>query len=155
MRTDANVSSSLQDSSIVMDNQSNRLETDLALPSIKNKAILYESKNIDTSKVQTTQIELQGKLGSQDDACKICFEKFFDSVFFPCGHCSACFVCSLKLLRSSGTCPLCRSEVREIIRINAVNSIYSIVEVLESVDGSNIGYYIELLSYIDSLKETS
>lgn len=123
------------------------------MPAMKNKNVLLESKNFDTSKLQTSQIELQGKMGTSEDMCKICCEKFFDSVLFPCGHCSACFICSLKLLKSSGQCPLCRTFVHEIIRINTGNSIYSIVEVVEAVDSSNIGYYIELITYIDSLKE--
>ena len=113
------------------------------------KPTYADSKITCTSKMQTTQAELQ-KAG-QDDVCRICFEKPFDTVLFPCGHCGLCFVCCLKLLMLSGVCPLCRSKAGEIYRINIKTKIYNVVEIMEVVDQGNIGMYIELLDYINSL----
>ncbi len=149
LRTDANV--------IKVDSSPNqnqlRLDTDISLPNMKNKEKVIESKNTYTSKVQTTQVELQGKIAYQEETCRVCLEKPHDTVLFPCGHCNICFLCCLKLLRISDVCPLCRSQALEIYRINISSTIYNIVEITEVVDQGNIGMYIELLEYIDSLNK--
>ena len=139
-------------SASVIDRSSSHIETDLGLPSMKNKTYILESKATETFKVsQTTHAELQSKAAIHDDICKVCYEKPYDSVLFPCGHCQVCFICCLKLLKSSGLCPLCRTQVSEIDRISMGSGLYSLVEVLEVVDLGNISFYIELLNYIDSI----
>lgn len=50
--------------------------------------------------------------------CVVCFEKMSDTLFEPCGHKAVCFNCANDIVRLSGTCPLCSSEIRKIIKMN-------------------------------------
>ncbi|KAI4364280.1 hypothetical protein MLD38_020393 [Melastoma candidum] len=59
--------------------------------------------------------------------CGICFDAPRDCFFLPCGHCVACFDCGLRytskkppFVQASGTCPVCRRNIKEVRRIFTV-----------------------------------
>ncbi|KAI4378752.1 hypothetical protein MLD38_016188 [Melastoma candidum] len=52
--------------------------------------------------------------------CGICFDAPRDCFFLPCGHCVACFDCGLSIVEASGTCPVCRRNMKKVRRIFTV-----------------------------------
>ncbi|KAL8526659.1 hypothetical protein ACS0TY_015751 [Phlomoides rotata] len=64
--------------------------------------------------------EQGGKPVTDDDSqhlCAICFEAPKNSFFIPCGHCTACFGCATRILKTSGACPICRGNTKEVRQI--------------------------------------
>ncbi|KAG2404656.1 uncharacterized protein HKW66_Vig0115780 [Vigna angularis] len=45
--------------------------------------------------------------------CAICFDAPRDCFFLPCGHCVACFACGTRIAEASGTCPVCRRNMKK------------------------------------------
>ncbi|KAI4369182.1 hypothetical protein MLD38_017659 [Melastoma candidum] len=52
--------------------------------------------------------------------CGICFDAPRDCFFLPCGHCVACLECGLRIVEASGTCPVCRRNMKKVRRIFTV-----------------------------------
>ena len=53
---------------------------------------------------------------SNEGSCLICTESQVDTVFYPCGHMCACYVCSMNLKQKNHNCPVCRAPIKDIIR---------------------------------------
>lgn len=49
---------------------------------------------------------------SDEDLCKICYDKAIDVVLYPCGHFMLCRWCAQKV----SDCPVCRLVITDIIR---------------------------------------
>ncbi|KAK7373921.1 hypothetical protein VNO80_07343 [Phaseolus coccineus] len=49
--------------------------------------------------------------------CAICFDAPRDCFFLPCGHCVACFACGTRIAEASGTCPVCRRNMKKVRKI--------------------------------------
>ncbi|KAF5940963.1 hypothetical protein HYC85_022130 [Camellia sinensis] len=49
--------------------------------------------------------------------CAICFDAPRDCFFLPCGHCVACFACGTRIAELTGTCPICRRNIKKVRRI--------------------------------------
>ena len=49
-------------------------------------------------------------------SCKVCYDKFIDIVFLPCGHLACCEVCGQQLT----DCPLCRKYIIGTVRITRI-----------------------------------
>jgi Zinc finger, C3HC4 type (RING finger) len=120
---------------------SEKLDTEIKSIEFKNKSgCLSDSKSF----TKTGGKDLQSK-ALDDKICKLCIEKKIDSVFFPCGHPTACFICSIKVIVSTGVCPLCRSSIQEIYRIEDESGFPELSKVIECVDFINIIHYTKLL----------
>ncbi|XP_061448587.1 E3 ubiquitin-protein ligase NEURL3 [Rhineura floridana] len=52
------------------------------------------------------------------DDCAICFGYKANTMMLPCTHANFCSDCSLKILNTSGRCPLCRQEVKKILHVS-------------------------------------
>ncbi|WCJ28027.1 RING/U-box superfamily protein [Euphorbia peplus] len=52
--------------------------------------------------------------------CAICFDAPRDCFFLPCGHCVACFECGTRIVEASGTCPVCRRNMKKVRKIFTV-----------------------------------
>ncbi|KAI7999112.1 E3 ubiquitin-protein ligase APD2 [Camellia lanceoleosa] len=52
--------------------------------------------------------------------CAICFDAPRDCFFLPCGHCVACFACGTRIAELTGTCPICRRNIKKVRRIFTV-----------------------------------
>ncbi|QCE11921.1 protein neuralized [Vigna unguiculata] len=52
--------------------------------------------------------------------CAICFDAPRDCFFLPCGHCVACFACGTRIAEASGTCPVCRRNMKKVRKIFTV-----------------------------------
>ncbi|XP_077214451.1 E3 ubiquitin-protein ligase APD2-like [Tasmannia lanceolata] len=52
--------------------------------------------------------------------CVICFDVLRDCFFLPCGHCTACFKCGIRIMKEAGTCPICRQRIEKVRKIFAV-----------------------------------
>ncbi|XP_057435239.1 E3 ubiquitin-protein ligase APD2-like [Lotus japonicus] len=52
--------------------------------------------------------------------CAICFDAPRDCFFLPCGHCAACFPCGTRIAEASGTCPVCRRNMKKVRKIFTV-----------------------------------
>ncbi|KAJ4704440.1 RING/U-box superfamily protein [Melia azedarach] len=52
--------------------------------------------------------------------CAICFDAPRDCFFLPCGHCVACFECGTRIAEASGTCPVCRRNMKKVRKIFTV-----------------------------------
>ncbi|XP_026570928.1 E3 ubiquitin-protein ligase NEURL3, partial [Pseudonaja textilis] len=50
--------------------------------------------------------------------CMVCFASEASTMMFPCHHTGFCSVCSVKIFKASGRCPLCREKVEKILRIS-------------------------------------
>ncbi|CAD6185077.1 unnamed protein product [Caenorhabditis auriculariae] len=51
------------------------------------------------------------------DECLICMENTINAVLYTCGHMCMCYDCAQQQLSRSGTCPMCRKDIRDVIRI--------------------------------------
>ena len=123
---------------------SEKVDTEIKSVEFKNKSTcISDSKTFTTN----TGKDLQSK-ALDDKICKLCIEKKLDSVFFPCGHPTACFICSIKVIVSTGVCPLCRSSIQEIYRIEEESGFPELSKVIECVDFINIIHYTKLLQLI-------
>ncbi|OIW01182.1 hypothetical protein TanjilG_10343 [Lupinus angustifolius] len=49
--------------------------------------------------------------------CAICFDAPRECFFLPCGHCVACFACGTRIAEASGTCPVCRRNMKKVRKI--------------------------------------
>ncbi|XP_078489106.1 zinc finger protein isoform X2 [Ciona intestinalis] len=49
----------------------------------------------------------------EENECVVCLDRNSDTIFLPCGHVCACFICSTQLQ----SCPMCRSDVTQKIKI--------------------------------------
>nr|NP_001071929.1 zinc finger protein [Ciona intestinalis]BAE93329.1 zinc finger protein [Ciona intestinalis] len=49
----------------------------------------------------------------EENECVVCLDRNSDTIFLPCGHVCACFICSTQLQ----SCPMCRSDVAQKIKI--------------------------------------
>ncbi|XP_062995234.1 E3 ubiquitin-protein ligase NEURL3 [Elgaria multicarinata webbii] len=54
------------------------------------------------------------------DDCAICFGYKANTMMLPCSHASFCSCCSLKILKTSGRCPLCRQKVKRLLHISVL-----------------------------------
>ncbi|XP_008120017.1 E3 ubiquitin-protein ligase NEURL3 [Anolis carolinensis] len=52
------------------------------------------------------------------DECVICLERDSNAMMLPCSHANFCTGCSLKILKTSGRCPLCRRKVKKILNFS-------------------------------------
>ncbi|CAL1378764.1 unnamed protein product [Linum trigynum] len=52
--------------------------------------------------------------------CAICFDAPRDCFFLPCGHCVACFACGTRIAEASGSCPICRRQMKKVRKIYTV-----------------------------------
>ncbi|XP_063167644.1 E3 ubiquitin-protein ligase NEURL3-like [Candoia aspera] len=69
--------------------------------------------------LDSTCLELQvGAEESPAEDCMVCFGSKANTMMFPCCHSGFCSHCSLKILTTSGRCPLCRQKVKKILLIS-------------------------------------
>ena len=120
---------------------SDKLDTEVKKVEFRNKeGSITNSKSFSQSK----ELGLSNR-SIDDKTCRLCMEKKLDSVFFPCGHPTACFLCSIKVIISSGVCPFCRALIQEIYRYEEETGIPDLCKVIECVDFVNIIHYTKLL----------
>ncbi|XP_032085906.1 E3 ubiquitin-protein ligase NEURL3 isoform X1 [Thamnophis elegans] len=68
-----------------------------------------------------TCLEFQEKAeGNTAEDCMVCFASPASTMMFPCYHSGFCSRCSLKILRTSARCPLCREKVKKILWISVL-----------------------------------
>jgi hypothetical protein len=82
------------------------------------------------------------------DQCQLCFDATPDAVILECGHSGICFICSLKLLCSSGVCHMCRHKVEQVVRLDMNYNDPTFMKVIEGVNGANISHYINMLKIL-------
>jgi Zinc finger, C3HC4 type (RING finger) len=58
-----------------------------------------------------------GQTGDEEKLCSICEDSKADTALLQCGHAMFCNACALKVIESSGECPICRSPVDKALRI--------------------------------------
>ena len=123
---------------------SEKLDTEVKNVEFKNK-----ETSISNSKSFSIALSKSKELSNNidDKTCRICMEMKLDSVFFPCGHPTGCFLCSIKVIVTSGVCPFCRSMIQEIYRYEE-ETIPDLCKVIECVDFVNIIHYTKLLQAI-------
>ncbi|XP_042333054.1 E3 ubiquitin-protein ligase NEURL3 [Sceloporus undulatus] len=56
--------------------------------------------------------------GPTGDECAVCFGHKANTMMLPCSHANFCACCSLKILKTSGCCPLCRTKVKKILHVS-------------------------------------
>jgi hypothetical protein len=54
---------------------------------------------------------------SEDEQCRVCFDRKKDHVLVPCGHLILCAHCAPVFVDKG--CPLCRKTVRQVLKIYA------------------------------------
>ena len=54
-----------------------------------------------------------------DNKCTICSEKECNGVLMECGHGGICSSCAKRLMKSKGTCHICRGDITRILKIEA------------------------------------
>ncbi|KAK7294696.1 hypothetical protein RJT34_17589 [Clitoria ternatea] len=52
--------------------------------------------------------------------CAICFDAPRECFFLPCGHCVTCFACGTRIVETSGTCSICRRNIKKVRKIFTV-----------------------------------
>ena len=52
-----------------------------------------------------------------EDACVICLENEKTHAFTQCGHMCVCETCGLKIMRTTRSCPICRSNSSSVLHI--------------------------------------
>ncbi|CAM8888934.1 unnamed protein product [Rhodiola kirilowii] len=64
---------------------------------------------------------LEGKLAVDNEnltitkrLCAVCFDAPRDCFFLPCGHCVACYDCSIRIVEAGGTCPVCNRVIKKV-----------------------------------------
>ena len=68
------------------------------------------------------------------EQCQLCFDCESDAVILECGHGGICFICSLKLLCSSGVCHICRHKVEQVVRLDIHYNDPTFMKVIEGVN---------------------
>lgn len=66
----------------------------------------------------SSKTDREGKDDNDDDEdeskkCKICFDKEYDCLFYPCGHIIACAKCASAL----SACPACQRAFQNIVKV--------------------------------------
>ncbi|GAV75487.1 zf-C3HC4_3 domain-containing protein [Cephalotus follicularis] len=84
-------------------NEEDDLEEFLAAGSFEGKSVRDGEKSNNTRRL-----------------CAICFDAPRDCFFLPCGHCVACFECGTRIAEASGTCPICRRNMKKVRKIFTV-----------------------------------
>ena len=59
-----------------------------------------------------TEVTEENEELKEEMNCKVCFTKFMNTVFLPCGHLACCESCAEQLK----DCPLCRKYIAGTIR---------------------------------------
>lgn len=58
------------------------------------------------------------KLGSTDEnLCRICYDKDIETVLVPCGHQCACLACAQQVKQRSNQCPFCKNRIERIVKV--------------------------------------
>ncbi|XP_007430458.2 E3 ubiquitin-protein ligase NEURL3 isoform X1 [Python bivittatus] len=69
--------------------------------------------------LDSTCLEFQeGAEESTAEDCMVCFASKANTMMLPCCHDGFCSRCALKILNTSGRCPLCRQAVKKILLIS-------------------------------------
>jgi len=77
------------------------LETDLTTANNRNELL------------QSKLVSLENKLTEEQEKtqCRICFDKYRDTLIFPCLHFSYCYHCLEELTKRGRECPTCRGHI--------------------------------------------
>jgi len=51
--------------------------------------------------------------------CQVCWDAEPNTAFVPCGHAVTCRECANTIVRTQGTCPMCRQRTNSVLRIYA------------------------------------
>lgn len=49
--------------------------------------------------------------------CGLCMDAPMESAFIPCGHVFACEACADKIVKSTGSCPVCRRRAHDALKL--------------------------------------
>lgn len=83
----------------------------LIINQMKNQQQI-NSKKTEILELKHDEIEDDTVNKSDEDECKICFNRKSNIAFIPCGHVAVCSQCVFGI---GGICPICRGEIREKI----------------------------------------
>ncbi|XP_073506969.1 E3 ubiquitin-protein ligase NEURL3 [Phyllobates terribilis] len=73
-----------------------------------SKQCMEKSSKLD---LRTEVVNLQ-LFREEEPNCVICLDRTADTLLLPCGHCSFCKPCVLKIKAQSNICPLCRQSIQ-------------------------------------------
>jgi len=90
----------------------NNIAEDLAALSIEDN-----SKQSSAPVLKRGDTKRDGELISEEKRCVVCLEAEKTHVFIPCGHLCACAKCSTELMKTEGTCPMCRRQIQSKVRV--------------------------------------
>ena len=63
-------------------------------------------------------LDIPHAMVEDNQLCVICSTNKIDTVFYPCGHKSACYECSLIIKKNyKMECPMCRQPIKDLIRV--------------------------------------
>eukprot|EP00434_Breviolum_minutum_P000967 symbB.v1.2.000850.t2/scaffold37.1/size397765/22 len=52
---------------------------------------------------------------AEDGECVVCLDRHISTCLRPCGHIAMCSQCADRLKRSTGSCPICRSQIQSVL----------------------------------------
>jgi len=94
------------------------------VPKLEQRVAMLEMELETTTQrnelLQTQILNLENKLTEEQEKtqCRICFDRYRDTVIFPCLHFSYCFKCLEDLTqRNTRECPTCRAHISGSLRM--------------------------------------
>ncbi|CEG42583.1 hypothetical protein F443_06350 [Plasmopara halstedii] len=85
-------------------------------PSPSDQEYSYVSESsIEASHTSSSMLSQQNE--EIPDLCTMCYTRRRDAVCAPCGHRAGCHACLKTVMRTTHSCPYCRTRVRSIMRV--------------------------------------